>query len=133
MSSLCWSQDSLTAYKEILLIKGQQYTAPDSVIVFPYMRAKAVFEDIAKLSEFKRDAIKLLATRDTTIANGKEKERELKEAIEKANEINDEKVLQIQSFERTLKNTRKKWIKITLYSSGGSVLAGLITGILIAK
>lgn len=128
MSFLCWSQDTLTAQKERLLIE-----MGDSFVVVPYMRAKILFEQFAKLSEYKRTADMLLATKDSLIASGKQKEQELKQAIELCEQIADEKDIQIESWNQTVKNTRKKWIKITIYSSGSTALAGLLTGLIIKK
>lgn len=126
MSSCCLCQDSLI--RERLLVERG-----DTFIVVPYMRAKILFEQVAKLSEFKRVATKSLAVKDSIIQSKEQTEAELKLAIQIKEQITNEKDFQIESWKQTVKNTRKKWIKITLYSSTGAAVIGLITGILIMK
>lgn len=128
MNSLSYSQDTLTRQKERLLIEDK-----DTFVVMSYMRAKVLFEQLAKLSERKRICDSLIIDKDSTIASGKLKQIELEEAIDIRKSVEQDKNEIISSLERTLSITRKKWIKNTLYASAGGAVIGLIVGIIIAK
>lgn len=130
MSSLGYSQDTLIRrpQNERVLIEGS-----DTFIVIPFMRAKILFGELAKLSEYKHTSDKLLALRDSTIQNGKLKQSELEQGIAKLEEVIKERAIQIGSLEQAIKNKVKIWIRRFIYGSAGGLIVGTIAGILIAK
>lgn len=126
--SLSYSQDTLTARKERLLIENG-----DTNIVMHYQRAKTLFSQIAKLSEYKIKADSLLSIRDSTIENGKAKQSELKQAIGKLESIIENKDLEIGNLKQISKNRNRAWVKRVIYGTTGGAIVGLVAGILIVK
>lgn len=128
MSSLIWLPLTLTAQSEKLFIEGQ-----DTFVGIPFMRAKILFREIAELSDYKRDADSLLAVRQETIENAKQKEAELKQGIALLELANGEKAFQYQSLEKELQNQKKIWRRRFFWGTGSGLFAGVLAGILIAK
>lgn len=105
----------------------------DTVVALNPQQLKSLNQQIALLSEYKIQCDKTVTQADSLINDYKQNQQSLKELIiNKDLELANNQT-EIVNLNLIQKKQRKKWIKITLYSSTGTAVMGLITGILIAK
>lgn len=127
-ASCSYSQDTLTAQSERLIIEGR-----DTFVAVPYARAKVLFASIAALSKrVENDSISI-ATKTERLNSCLKSKSELHEALDLRESITMNQLSQIENLKQMQKNTRKKWIRNALYAGCGGLTAGLITGIIIVK
>lgn len=105
----------------------------DTVVCLRPAQLKTLNSQLALLIEHHASCTATVKKADEVIESYKANEADLKQIISNQGGIITAKDSQIENLTEINKNKKKLWLRKVFYGTGGGIVAGLITGLIIAK